>query len=62
MDHRDALEFIIAGASAVQVGTASFVNPRATLDILKGIGEYCRDRGIKSIQELTGSLRVLNTG
>jgi dihydroorotate dehydrogenase (NAD+) catalytic subunit len=58
MDHRDALEFIIAGASAVQVGTTNFVNPRATLDILKGIGEHCRDRGIKSIKELTGSLKV----
>jgi len=58
MDHRDALEFIIAGASAVQVGTANFVNPRATLDILKGIGEYCGERGIKSIRELTGSLKV----
>lgn len=51
----DAIEFILAGASAVAVGTANFVNPRATLDILDGIEEYCVRNGIKDINELVGA-------
>ncbi len=58
MDHRDALEFLIAGARAIEVGTASFVNPRATLDILDGISKFCEERGIGHIDELIGSLRA----
>ena len=58
MNHMDALEFFIAGASAVQVGTAHFVNPRAMLDILDGISEYCETRGIRSITEIIGSLKT----
>jgi len=57
MDYRDALEFFIAGATAVQVGTANFVNPRATLDILDGIKEFCRKKGIQDVKELIGSLK-----
>ena len=51
----DAIEFILAGASAVAVGTANFVNPRATLDILEGIEEYCVRNGIKDINQLVGA-------
>lgn len=54
----DALEFIIAGASAVQVGTANFVNPRATTDILDGLEEFMRANGISRITELVGTLEV----
>jgi len=43
----DAIEFIMAGATAVQVGTASFANPRASLDILEGIGAFMEKEGIK---------------
>jgi len=59
VDHRSALEFLIAGARAVQVGTANFVNPRATLDIIEGIRKYCRENGIDRIEEIIGSLRTV---
>ncbi len=51
----DAIEFIMAGASAVQVGTASFVNPRAPLDILGGIEKFMVEEGIEDIAELIGA-------
>jgi dihydroorotate dehydrogenase (NAD+) catalytic subunit len=57
MDHRDALEFLIAGATAVQVGTANFVNPRATLKVLEGLRSYCKEEGVGRISEIVGSLR-----
>jgi dihydroorotate dehydrogenase (NAD+) catalytic subunit len=53
----DAIEFIMAGASAVQVGTASFVNPRAPLDILEGIEKFMAEEGIEDIAELVGAAR-----
>lgn len=52
----DGVEFLIAGADLLAVGTANFVNPRATLDILEGIQRYCREQKIKSLRELRGSL------
>ncbi|MDJ0803141.1 MAG: dihydroorotate dehydrogenase [Desulfobacterales bacterium] len=58
MDHRDALEFIIAGASAVQVGTANFVNPGATTAIIDGLADYLRTHGIADINDLIGSLET----
>ncbi|HJX35316.1 MAG TPA: dihydroorotate dehydrogenase [Desulfatiglandales bacterium] len=58
MNYSDALEFIIAGATAVQVGTANFVNPSASLDILKGIKDYCMKRGIERVRDLIGSLII----
>jgi dihydroorotate dehydrogenase (NAD+) catalytic subunit len=58
MDYRDALEFLITGARAVQVGTANFVNPRATLDIVEGIRKFCEERGIAHIDEIIGSLKI----
>ncbi len=54
----DALEFLIAGAAAVQVGTANFVNPRATTDILDGIADYLVENKIKRLSDLIGSLEV----
>ncbi|MAH39635.1 MAG: dihydroorotate dehydrogenase B catalytic subunit [Dehalococcoidales bacterium] len=53
----DAIEFIMAGASAVQVGTASFANPRAPLDVLEGIEKFMEKEGIKDIAELIGAAR-----
>ena len=50
----DAIEFIMAGASAIQVGTASFTNPRAPLDVLEGIEQFMKKEGIKDIAELIG--------
>jgi dihydroorotate dehydrogenase (NAD+) catalytic subunit len=54
----DALEFIIAGATAVQVGTASFVNPRASMEIVDGIAAYLRENNIATVRELVGSIRI----
>lgn len=54
---RDALEFIVAGASAVQVGTASFVNPNAGVEIVADIRNYCVERGIEHIGDLVGTLQ-----
>ncbi|MBI4285976.1 MAG: dihydroorotate dehydrogenase [Chloroflexi bacterium] len=53
----DAIEFLMAGATAVQVGTASFANPRAPLDILEGIEGFMEREGIKSVRELVGVAR-----
>jgi dihydroorotate dehydrogenase (NAD+) catalytic subunit len=58
MDYRDALEFLIVGARAVQVGTANFVNPRATLDILEGLRTYCRRKGIRHIEQIISTLKT----
>ena len=55
-DSRDALEFLIAGARAVEVGPANFVNPQAMLEIVEGIRTYCLERGISHLDELIGSL------
>lgn len=55
MTAEDALEFIIVGADLVAVGTANFVNPKATLEMIDGIEAYCRRHQIKSIEELRGS-------
>lgn len=54
----DALEFIIAGARAVQVGTANFVKPTACLEIIDGIEAYLRENGFTDIGQLVGSLRI----
>jgi dihydroorotate dehydrogenase (NAD+) catalytic subunit len=54
----DALEFIIAGASAVAVGTANFLNPRATLDVLSGIEEFLALRGVKRLDDLKGTVNT----
>ena len=54
----DAIEFLIAGATAVEIGTANFINPRATEDLLIGIGDYLKENRMDSIQELIGSLQT----
>ncbi|MEW6078736.1 MAG: dihydroorotate dehydrogenase [Thermodesulfobacteriota bacterium] len=58
MTTEDALEFLIAGATAVQVGTASFINPRAAVDIIDGIDRYLSDNGIASVNDIIGSLET----
>lgn len=54
----DALEFLIVGAKAVQVGTANFVDPAAMLGIIEGIEQFCIEEGIGDIGELIGSLQL----
>jgi dihydroorotate dehydrogenase (NAD+) catalytic subunit len=58
MDAGDALQFILAGASAVQVGTANFVHPDASIRVLRGIESHLAERGIGSVRELIGGLRT----
>jgi dihydroorotate dehydrogenase (NAD+) catalytic subunit len=58
MNARDAVEFIIAGASAVAIGTANFVNPGASLEVLEGISSYLEEKNLKDVNELIGSLNV----
>ncbi|MBF0505265.1 MAG: dihydroorotate dehydrogenase [Nitrospirae bacterium] len=54
----DALEFLIAGAVAIAVGTANFVNPVATLEIIEGIEKFLAEEGVSDINDIIGSLRV----
>ncbi len=54
MNGRDALEFIMAGASAVEIGSANFVNPAATMQIIDEITDYCQRHGVTDISELRG--------
>jgi dihydroorotate dehydrogenase (NAD+) catalytic subunit len=58
MTAEDALEFLIAGAAAVQVGTANFVNPRATMEILAGIEAYLVAHRFSRLTDLIGSLEA----
>ena len=52
----DAVEFMLAGATAVAVGTANFVNPHATVEIIDGMAQYCERHGIEDVQQLIGAL------
>ncbi len=58
MNAADAIEFMLAGASAIQVGTANFIDPAITLKIIEGMQDYCQRHNIRHISELTGSLLV----
>jgi dihydroorotate dehydrogenase (NAD+) catalytic subunit len=52
----DALEFLLAGATAIEVGTANFVNPRASQEIVEGIGRYVTEKKLSGISEVIGGL------
>lgn len=54
----DALEFLVAGASAIQVGTANFVNPRVSEDIVEGMSSYVKRNRLDSVRDLIGALEV----
>jgi len=54
----DAVEFMLAGASAVAVGTANFVDPTAAIRVLDGLSEYCREHGVSRASELIGALEL----
>jgi dihydroorotate dehydrogenase (NAD+) catalytic subunit len=58
MTATDALEFFIAGAVAVQIGTANFVNPNATIEIIDGIESYLMERGIDRLSDIIGTLET----
>lgn len=52
----DAVEFMLCGATAVAVGTANFMDPRATMNVLQGILDYCEEQGVEDVNELIGAL------
>ncbi|MHC1774794.1 MAG: dihydroorotate dehydrogenase [Lentimicrobium sp.] len=54
----DAIEFLLAGASAIQVGTANFVDPQATIKVIAGIEDYMQRHGISDVKELIGGLKI----
>jgi dihydroorotate dehydrogenase (NAD+) catalytic subunit len=58
MNASDAIEFFLAGATAIQVGTANFINPLTALEIIGGIEDYLNRHNFKSINDLTGSLQM----
>jgi dihydroorotate dehydrogenase (NAD+) catalytic subunit len=58
MKAEDALEYFIAGASAVQVGTANFINPHVTTDVIDGIERFLAERGIANISDVIGTLET----
>ena len=57
MTGEDAVEYLMAGASAVQVGTATFRNPRAPLDVLEGLEAWLRDHAVEDVRDLIGAAR-----
>ena len=58
MDWKDAVEFMLAGASAIQIGTANFIDPAVTIKVEDGINNYLDRYGYKSVKEIIGALEV----
>ncbi|MBQ8223499.1 MAG: dihydroorotate dehydrogenase [Bacteroidales bacterium] len=54
----DAIEFLLAGASAIEIGTANFIDPAITVKVAKGIVEYCERHGFKNVSDLIGAMEV----
>jgi dihydroorotate dehydrogenase (NAD+) catalytic subunit len=57
-DGADAVEFLLAGATLVAVGTANFVDPTATIRVTDGIAEYCHRHGVSRVADLIGALEA----
>jgi dihydroorotate dehydrogenase (NAD+) catalytic subunit len=55
MDYHDALEFLLVGARAIQVGTANFINPRAAIEIIQGLNDFCVRENINNIIQIIGN-------
>ena len=58
LDWEDAVEFMLAGATAIQVGTANFINPNTGVEIVEGLRAFCKSEGISRVAELTGAMRM----
>jgi dihydroorotate dehydrogenase (NAD+) catalytic subunit len=58
MDTENALEFFLAGATAISVGTANFINPQASLEIIAGLQQYMLDNNMQNLTQLTGRLKA----
>ena len=59
MNSSDAIEFMLAGATAVAVGTANFINPSSTIDIINGIESFMAENGLTDLKELTGGIKII---
>jgi dihydroorotate dehydrogenase (NAD+) catalytic subunit len=57
MTAQDALEFLILGAKAVQIGTANFINPRVTIEVIEGIEKYLADNKLKDVNDIIGTFQ-----
>ncbi|HCP44829.1 MAG TPA: dihydroorotate dehydrogenase, partial [Deltaproteobacteria bacterium] len=55
---RDALEFLVCGASAIQIGTANFVNPNTAAEVIEGMSEWCAKHGVSRVSDLVGTLEA----
>ena len=58
MNWKDAIEFMLAGASAIQIGTANFIDPTITLKVTNGINNYLDRHGYKSVTDIIGALEI----
>ena len=58
MNATDAIEFFLAGASAIEIGTANFIDPTVTIKVIDGINEYLDRHGFKSIRDIVGALET----
>ena len=58
MNWRDAVEFLLAGATAIQIGTANFIDPTVTVKVAEGIDDYINRHGFKSVTDIIGALEV----
>ena len=57
MNARDAIEFMMCGATAIQIGTANFIDPGVTMKVIDGIHTWCDEHGVKDIHEIIGAIR-----
>ena len=58
MDWKDAVEFMLAGATAIQIGTANFIDPAVTVKVSEGINDYLERHGYTSVKDIIGALEV----
>ena len=58
IDTESALEFLLAGSRAISVGTANFINPRVSLEIISGLKQYMTGNNIQDLSKLTGKLKA----
>jgi dihydroorotate dehydrogenase (NAD+) catalytic subunit len=58
MTYKDAIEFILCGASAIQIGSVNFVDPKASANIISGIEKYLKNKNIKTVKSLVGKLSI----
>jgi dihydroorotate dehydrogenase (NAD+) catalytic subunit len=58
MNAEDAIAFFLCGASAIQIGTASFIDPKSAIYIIKGIKEYMQTQNMKGMKDLIGFLKI----